>query len=68
MGKFDKKLVGQYEKLNIFNNKVSAKVFDVFSNITSVVILSIKKVVLKDIEKTIEKPRSLFIKNTKLNE
>ncbi len=65
---FDIKLIPQYKKLNIFKNKISAKIFDSLSNITSVIILNINTTVLSDIKKSVIAPFSLFIKNAKLNE
>jgi ABC-type multidrug transport system fused ATPase/permease subunit len=66
--KFDQKLVKQYIKLNKHENKISAKIFDVISNITTVIILRIQKLVSIDIVRKIMAPFSLYKKNLKINE
>jgi len=68
MNKFDKNLVKKYEKLNKYKNNISAKIFDYFTNISSIVILNIRKVVLVNILKKIEKPKKDFLKMSKINE
>ena len=65
---FDEKLIPQYTQLQLYQNKISARIFDSLSNITSVVILNIKEKVGKDIKKSVDKPLNLFVKNTILNE
>ncbi len=65
---FDKRLVPQYKKLNKYENKIEAKIFDSISNITSVIILNIKKSVLNNISKKINNPFILYKKNVVLNE
>ena len=66
--KFDKKLALQYRTLNRYENKISEKILDVITNVTTVVILRIEKVLLKSISQKIMEPRDLFWKNNKLNE
>lgn len=65
---FDKVLVKQYQEIYGAENKVSAKVFDVISNITTVVILRIEKLVASAIYKEILKPFKLFVRNNVVNE
>ncbi len=65
---FDKTLVKQYRKLNAAENKVSAKIYDVISNISTVVILRVEHLLSNDLWKSIMKPFPLYVKNTKLNE
>ena len=65
---FDKKLVPQYADLAVLDNKISGKVFDGLSNITSITILRIKNVILKGMMMAIEKPWDLYTKNNVLNE
>lgn len=65
---FDKTLIPQYKSLNLFKNKISAKIFDSLSNITSVIILKINTTIFKGIKDYIEKPFPLFYKNIILNE
>ncbi|MDP3957794.1 MAG: ABC transporter ATP-binding protein [bacterium] len=65
---FDKTLVKQYKELNAAENKISAKIYDVISNISTVVILRVEKLISKDLWKSIMKPFSLYVYNAKLNE
>lgn len=65
---FDRYLVKQYKEINTHQNKISAKVFDSISNITSIVILNIKEKIGKDILDSIQKPIPLYIKSFILNE
>ena len=65
---FDKALVKQYRKLNTAENKTSAKIYDIISNISTVVILRVEHLLSKDLWKNIMKPFELYMKNTKLNE
>lgn len=66
--KIDKVLIKQYKELNTMDNEISAKVFDVISNITTVIILRVEDLVSKAIFKKIVKPFRLFSKNVKINE
>jgi len=66
--KFDKKLVKQYKELNKYENAISAKIFDVISNITTVIILRLEKLVSKAIFRKIMAPFELYKKNTKISE
>lgn len=65
---FDKKLVKQYRKLNLLDNRISAKIFDALSNVTSVVILNVQNSISKNIKKVFLYPRDLYHKNIKFNE
>lgn len=66
--KFDKVLIKQYKKLNNVENEISAKIFDVISNISTVIILRIEKLLSKSIFKKIMSPYKLYMKNRKINE
>ncbi len=66
--RFDKVLVGQYHKLFKVENKISEKIYDALSNITTVVILRIEKLILSSVWKKMLSPFSLFSSNTKINE
>ncbi len=66
--RFDKVLVAQYKSLFKFDNTIAAKVFDALSNITTVIILRVEKLVLKALTRRIRQPLDLFVKNSKLNE
>ncbi len=68
LNQFDKKLVPQYKKLNNYENKIEAKIFDSVSNITSIIILNIKKSVSNNVSQNIIKPFNLYKKNNILNE
>lgn len=65
---FDKKLIVQYKEINNVQNKISAKIYDVLSNITSVIILNINKLVYKDISNNILSEEDIYNKNTILIE
>lgn len=66
--KFDKRLIAQYDQINKAENASSAKVFDVISNVTTVIILRIEKLVTKAISKKLHQPYELFVRNNKMNE
>ena len=66
--KMDSILRIQWKQLSLAENELSAKVFDVISNITTVIILRVQKQFSKSIFKQIMKPLSLSIKTQKLNE
>ena len=66
--KFDKHLVRQYRILFRTENKISAKVFDTLSNITTVIILRVEDLLSKAIFMKVMRPYKLFVKNNKLNE
>ncbi len=66
--KFDYILTGQYKELNKIGNKISEKIYDAISNITTVIILRVEKVVAKSIFEKMMSPLKLIKKNYKLNE
>ncbi|MFC1597952.1 ABC transporter ATP-binding protein [Patescibacteria group bacterium] len=65
---FDKVLVRQLSQLNRAENAISAKVYDIISNISTVIILRIQKIASKDIVKAMLKPFKLYVRFQKLNE
>lgn len=65
---FDKSLVVQYRKLNKAENKISARVYDIISNISTVIILRVEKLLSATLQKNIMQPFGLFMRNTRLNE
>lgn len=65
---FDAHLVPGYRKVNKFENALSAKVFDVISNITTVIILRVESLVYRTIDEAIQKPYPQFRTNALLNE
>ena len=68
IGKMDSVLRIQWKQLSLAENEISAKVFDVISNITTVIILRVQKLLSKSMFKQIMKPLSLEIKTQKINE
>ncbi|HEY4489871.1 MAG TPA: ABC transporter ATP-binding protein [Candidatus Paceibacterota bacterium] len=66
--RFDKVMVSQYEELNRAENQISESVFDAVSNITTVIILRVEKLVFSAIMKKVEKPFELFKHNQRLGE
>lgn len=65
---FDKKLAPQYRQLSRMENKISEKILDVITNINTVIILRIEKLLLKSIKAKIMEPYKLYVENNKLNE
>ncbi|MDO8430435.1 MAG: ABC transporter ATP-binding protein [Candidatus Taylorbacteria bacterium] len=65
---FDRILVKQYDILNRSENEISESVFDRISNITTVIILRVEKLVLDVISKKIDEPYELQLRNNKINE
>jgi len=66
--RFDKVLIGQYRDLNHAENSVSESVFDSISNITTVIILRVERLVFEAIIRKVEKPYELFGRNNRINE
>lgn len=66
--KMDKVLVEQLATLYKKENGISARIFDVISNITTVIILRIEKLVMKSISKKMLEPYELYGKHSKLGE
>lgn len=65
---FDKRLVKQYRSLNLFDNRIAAKIFDALSNVTSVIILNVREPILRNIGRVTEQPEKLYKQNVVLNE
>lgn len=66
--KFDQRLIRQYDEINRADNAIAAKVFDVISNVTTVIILRIEKLVTKAIAKKIYQPFNVVVRNNIINE
>lgn len=66
--RFDRVLIPQYRDLSRAENKISESVTDATSNISTVIILRVEKVVFNAIVKKLEKPFGLFVTNIKLSE
>ncbi|MBX9765301.1 ABC transporter ATP-binding protein/permease [Patescibacteria group bacterium] len=65
---FDRKLVPGYKKVSFLENDVAAKVFDVISNVTSVIILRVESLVLQALSVAVGKPKRQFMTNSRINE
>lgn len=57
---FDRALIQKYKTLNNYENKIVGKIFDILSNITSVVVLRAQNAVFKDIRSSMERPVDLY--------
>lgn len=68
LSRFDKILVGRYKKLNEYENKIMAGIFDTISNISTVLILNIQKPILKRLKKMLTEPVEKTLQHAKLNE
>ncbi len=65
---FDKTIVAQYRQLNTAENGIAQKIYDVISNITTVIILRIEHLVNSAIYTKIMAPLKLFVRNNQINE
>ncbi|MFA5230735.1 MAG: ABC transporter ATP-binding protein [Candidatus Paceibacterota bacterium] len=65
---FDRKLVPGYSIVNLAENRISEKIFDVLSNITTIIILRVEPLVLKAIDNYIKAPFAQFNLNNGTNE
>lgn len=65
---FDKKIVQREKELNRYSNRISAKIFDVISNITTVIVLRAEEVVSTVFWKTLLLPKPTFFSYTIINE
>lgn len=61
---FDRRIIANYKVLNRTENQISASVFDTVSNITTVVILRVEKLVFDAISHKIDSPFKLYCKNS----
>ena len=66
--RFDRVMLSQYKELNRAENHISESVFDAISNITTVIILRVERLVFSAIMHKVEKPFDLFRYNQRLNE
>ncbi len=66
--RFDRILVAQYTQLNKLENKISESVFDAISNITTVIVLRVERLVFDAIMEKVKKPYQIYQHNTILNE
>lgn len=66
--RFDAILIGQYKELNASENEIQESVFDSISNIATVIILRVERLIFRAIMHKVEKPAELFLRNARLNE
>ncbi len=66
--RFDRVLVKQYRQLNKSENDISESVFDAVSNIATVIILRVEKLVYRTVMKKVREPLDLYKRNIRLNE
>lgn len=66
--RFDKMLVRQYKMIYHGENKISEKVFDAISNITTLIVLRIEKLVSSSLYGHIMAPFALYSTNKKIGE
>lgn len=66
--KYDKILIPKYEYLNTAGNKISEKIIDAITNISTIIILRVEKQVQKAIAKKITEPFSIYKSECKTTE
>lgn len=66
--KFDRVLVRQYKQLLKIENRISERVFDVLSNVNTVIMLRIEKLLLGSLSRTMMEPLDLYNRNCRINE
>ncbi len=66
--RFDKVLVPQYKELNRSENSITESVFDSISNISTVIVLRVERLVFEAIVHKLEKPLALFKLNIGISE
>lgn len=66
--RFDRVLVGQYREINHMENAVSESVFDAISNVSTVIILRVERLVFEAIMTKVMAPLALSKQNDVLNE
>lgn len=66
--RFDAVLIDHYRELNRAENSVSESIFDGISNIATVIILRVERLVFTAIMRKVEKPFELFKRNNRVNE
>lgn len=62
--RFDRVLVPQYKELNRYENKITESSSDTLTNISTVIILRVERLIYKSISKKIEHPQDLYRQNT----
>jgi ATP-binding cassette, subfamily B, bacterial len=65
---FDRVLIGRYKALNQYENRISESVFDAISNISTVIILRVERLVFGAIMRKVEEPFDLKCRTNALSE
>ncbi|MBP9771316.1 MAG: ABC transporter ATP-binding protein [Candidatus Pacebacteria bacterium] len=65
---FDRILIGQYSQLSKAENRIAERVYDAISNVSTVIILRVERLVFHAIGKKIDEPFDLNRRNNKLSE
>lgn len=68
ISRVDKRLDKNYQELNVYNNKLSATIFDYISNVITVITLRLKKTVSEEIDSKQAVSYSTFKKGVIINE
>jgi ABC-type multidrug transport system fused ATPase/permease subunit len=68
ISKYDRKLRVRYKRLHKYENKVSEKIIDAITNVSTVLILRIQKLIFRDIMDSVNDPKHYFKKTVKINE
>ncbi len=66
--RFDKVLMEQYKELNQAENQITQNIFDSVSNISTVIVLRVEKLIFNTIADRLRKPFELYRKNCRINE
>jgi ATP-binding cassette, subfamily B, bacterial len=68
VSQFDRKIMKRYDKINKFENSIAAKVHDTLTNISSVIILHIEKLMFRNLYYKMNEPLKITISTQKLEE
>lgn len=61
---FDRRIIENYKSLNRAENNASESIFDTISNVTTVIILRVEKLVFSAISRKLDAPMALYRKNS----
>jgi ABC-type multidrug transport system fused ATPase/permease subunit len=65
---FDKRMILDYKAMNVYGNKISAKVYDAISNVVTILILRITDVTSKSIDTSLMAPKNVWWQYVAFNE
>lgn len=66
--RFDRVLIAQYKEINQLENQISEGVIDAITNISTIIVLRVEKLVFEALMHKVEKPLDLFRRNQNLSE